>query len=109
MPEIQKRHLQLFISHNNLSKTILKIRISFETFTNVMYVNVTYATICTLNIRNRLGDQNLISRAPPCFERHVKPLFPAVFAVVSTHPFQFQGRLTSGGRPVVKIIAESLS
>jgi hypothetical protein len=27
----------------------------------------------------------LISRAPLCFERHVKPLDPAVFQIVSTH------------------------
>jgi hypothetical protein len=27
----------------------------------------------------------LLSRAPPCFRRHVKPLIPAAFAVVSTH------------------------
>jgi hypothetical protein len=40
---------------------------------------------------HRMGDQNLLSRAPPCFGRHVKP-----------------GR-TSGRWPVVKIIAESLS
>jgi hypothetical protein len=26
-----------------------------------------------------------LSRAPPCFARHVKPLVPAAFAVVSTH------------------------
>jgi hypothetical protein len=29
--------------------------------------------------------KNVLSRAPPCFGRHVKPLVPAVFAVVSTH------------------------
>jgi hypothetical protein len=29
--------------------------------------------------------KNLLSRAPPCFRRHVKPLVPAAFAVVSTH------------------------
>jgi hypothetical protein len=29
--------------------------------------------------------ENLLSPAPPCFERHVKPLVPAAFAVVSTH------------------------
>ncbi|RVE42480.1 hypothetical protein evm_012876 [Chilo suppressalis] len=29
--------------------------------------------------------KNLLSRAPPCFGRHVKPLVPAAFAVVSTH------------------------
>jgi hypothetical protein len=31
------------------------------------------------------GDQNVLSRAPPCFGRHVKPLVPVAFAVVSTH------------------------
>jgi hypothetical protein len=29
--------------------------------------------------------KNLLSRAPPCFRRHVKPLVLAAFAVVSTH------------------------
>ncbi|RVE52732.1 hypothetical protein evm_002605 [Chilo suppressalis] len=29
--------------------------------------------------------KNLLSRAPPCFGRHVKPLVLAAFAVVSTH------------------------
>jgi hypothetical protein len=29
--------------------------------------------------------KNLLSRGPPRFGRHVKPLVPAVFAVVSTH------------------------
>jgi hypothetical protein len=29
--------------------------------------------------------KNLLSRAPPCFGRHVKPLVPAAFAVVSNH------------------------
>ncbi|RVE43327.1 hypothetical protein evm_012031 [Chilo suppressalis] len=29
--------------------------------------------------------ENLLSRAPPCFGRHVKPLVPAASAVVSTH------------------------
>jgi hypothetical protein len=29
--------------------------------------------------------KNLLSRAPRCFRRHVKPLVPAAFAVVSTH------------------------
>jgi hypothetical protein len=32
-----------------------------------------------------MGDQNLLSRAPPCFGRHVKQLAPAVFPVVSIH------------------------
>jgi hypothetical protein len=34
---------------------------------------------------HRMGDQNLLSRAPPCFVRHVKPLVPVTFAVVSPH------------------------
>jgi hypothetical protein len=38
-----------------------------------------------LNGRLRMGDQNLLSRAPPCFGRHVKPLVPVAFAIVSTH------------------------
>jgi hypothetical protein len=42
--------------------------------------------------------RNLLSRAPPCFGRHVKPLVPVAFAIVSTH--------CSFRRPVVKIIAE---
>jgi hypothetical protein len=29
--------------------------------------------------------KNLLSRAPPCFGRHVKPLVPATIAVVSSH------------------------
>jgi hypothetical protein len=33
----------------------------------------------------RVGDQSLLSRAPPCFGRHVKPLIPDAFAIVSTH------------------------
>jgi hypothetical protein len=50
--------------------------------------------------------QSLLSRAPPYFGRHVKPLIPAAFVV---SPLQFQGGLTSGRRPVVNITAESLS
>jgi hypothetical protein len=29
--------------------------------------------------------KNLLPRAPPCFGRHVKPLIPAAFTVVSAH------------------------
>jgi hypothetical protein len=29
--------------------------------------------------------KNLLSRASPCFRRHIEPLIPAAFAVVSTH------------------------
>jgi hypothetical protein len=29
--------------------------------------------------------KNLLSRAPPCFGGHVKPLVTAVFAVISIH------------------------
>jgi hypothetical protein len=38
-----------------------------------------------LNGQSGMGDQKLLSLAPACFGRHVKPLVPAVFAVVSTH------------------------
>jgi hypothetical protein len=34
---------------------------------------------------HRMGDENFLSRAPPCCGRHVKPLVPAAFTVVSTH------------------------
>jgi hypothetical protein len=30
--------------------------------------------------------KNLLSRAPPCFGRHVKPLVPGAFAVVTHQP-----------------------
>jgi hypothetical protein len=40
--------------------------------------------------------EKLLSRAPPCFGRHVKPLVPAAFAVVSTH----QSALDPRGGPV---------
>jgi hypothetical protein len=36
--------------------------------------------------------KNILSRAPPCFGRHVKPLVPAAFAVVSTHQFALDPR-----------------
>jgi hypothetical protein len=38
-----------------------------------------------VEVSHCMGDQNLLSRAPPCFGRHVKLLVPAVFAVVSIH------------------------
>jgi hypothetical protein len=31
--------------------------------------------------------KNVLSQAPPCFQRHIKPLVLAAFAVVSTHQF----------------------
>jgi hypothetical protein len=34
---------------------------------------------------DRIVTKYLLSRAPPCFRRHVKLLVPAAFAVVSTH------------------------
>jgi hypothetical protein len=45
--------------------------------------------------------KNLLSRAPPCFGRHVKPLVLAVFAVVSTH--QFALGLRGGLWPVLLV------
>jgi hypothetical protein len=38
-----------------------------------------------VKVSHRMGDQNLLSRAPPCFGRHGKLLVPAAFAVVSNH------------------------
>jgi hypothetical protein len=35
--------------------------------------------------RLRMGDQNLLSRAPPCFGRHVKPLVPVAFCADPTY------------------------
>jgi hypothetical protein len=37
------------------------------------------------NVGQSLGDKNLLSRAPSFFGRHVKPLVPTAFAVVSIH------------------------
>jgi hypothetical protein len=37
-----------------------------------------------LMVSHRMGDQNSLSRSPLCFGRHVKPLVPVAFAVVST-------------------------
>jgi hypothetical protein len=37
-----------------------------------------------LKVSHKMGDQNLLFQAPPCFGRHVKPLVPAAFAVVNT-------------------------
>jgi hypothetical protein len=44
-------------------------------------------TVSAFGVRSRKLSNigYVLSRAPPCFERHVKPLVPAVFAVVSTH------------------------
>jgi hypothetical protein len=50
-----------------------------------------------------MGDQNLLSRAPPCSGRHVEMLVLAAFAVVSTHSSFKEVRWL-----VVKVIAESL-
>jgi hypothetical protein len=36
------------------------------------------------NVGQSLNAKNVLSRAPPCFGRHVEPLDPAAFAVVST-------------------------
>jgi hypothetical protein len=33
-----------------------------------------------------MDDKNLLSRASPCFSRHVKPLVRAEFVVISTNP-----------------------
>jgi hypothetical protein len=43
--------------------------------------------VCSASDRgsHRISDQNLLSRAPPCFGRQVKPLVSVALAVVSTH------------------------
>jgi hypothetical protein len=46
-----------------------------------------------------MGDQNLLSRAPPCFGRYLQ----------SSAPAPVSRRVVLGGRPVVKTIPESLS
>jgi hypothetical protein len=53
-----------------------------------------------------MGDQNLLSQAPPCFGTHVKPLVPAAFAVVLTPVSRRVDVKQAAGR---KTIAESLS
>jgi hypothetical protein len=63
------------------------------------------ASASFVKVSHQIGAQNLLSRAPSCFGRHVKLLGPTTFAVSTS----FQGGWTSGRRPVVKIIAESLS
>jgi hypothetical protein len=50
-----------------------------------------------LEVSHWMGDQNLLSRAPPSFGRHVKLLVPAAFAVVSIHSFK-EGWRQAGGR-----------
>jgi hypothetical protein len=40
---------------------------------------------------HRIGDQNLLSRAPPRFGRHGKPLGPAAFAVMARSPITLRG------------------
>jgi hypothetical protein len=42
-----------------------------------------------VDVSHWMVDQNILSRAPPCFGRHVKLLVPAAFAVVSIH-FSFK-------------------
>jgi hypothetical protein len=37
-----------------------------------------------------------LSRAPPCFGRHVKPLVPSTFAVVNTHQSALGSRVGYG-------------
>jgi hypothetical protein len=51
-----------------------------------------------------MGDQNVLSRTPPCFGRHVKPLVPAAFAVVSIHSSFKEGWRQAAGRNNCRII-----
>jgi hypothetical protein len=52
-------------------------------------------------VSQRMGDQNLLTPAPSCFGRQVKPLDPVAFADVSATPVS--RKLTTGRRPIVKI------
>jgi hypothetical protein len=50
--------------------------------------SVSFALIVEVKQRRSVivwATKNLLSRSSPCFGRHVKPLVPAAFAVVSTH------------------------
>jgi hypothetical protein len=54
-------------------------------------VPLDYHSIRTSQVKQRWSvigwvTKNLLSRAPPCFGRHVKPLVPAAFAIVSNQP-----------------------
>jgi hypothetical protein len=49
-------------------------------------------------VSHRMGNQNVLTRAPPCFGRYVKPFVPTAFAVVSTHSSFKKGRHKAGGR-----------
>jgi hypothetical protein len=61
-----------------------------------------------VEVSHRMGDQNLLSRAPPCFRRHVKLLVSAAFAVVSSTPVSKRVDVRQvAGR--IKINTESLS
>jgi hypothetical protein len=42
-------------------------------------------SVTFVKVSHLMGDQNLLSRAPPCFGRHVKLLVPAAFALVSSY------------------------
>jgi hypothetical protein len=50
------------------------------------------------------SDQNLISRAPPFFGKHIKPLVPAAFAVVCTHSSFKEGSRQAGGRSLEQLL-----
>jgi hypothetical protein len=56
----------------------------------------------------RMGDQYLLYRAPRASGGTLSR-WSRLHLQSLAHPLQFQGGLTSGRRPVVKIIAESLS
>jgi hypothetical protein len=60
------------------------------------YDRVSSATFSMVS--HKMGGQNLLSRASPCFGRHVKPLIPVAFAVVSTRSNFKEGWPQAGGR-----------
>jgi hypothetical protein len=50
------------------------------------------------NISPSWVTKSLLSRAPPCFGRHVKPLVPAVFVFVSAHSNFNESWCQAGGQ-----------
>jgi hypothetical protein len=60
-----------------------------------------------------MGYKNLFYQTPSCFGRHVKPLIPAAFAVVSTHLIALGPRGVTARSPneflsTIKAIAPAL-
>jgi hypothetical protein len=64
---------------------MIKIMLEEHDGRAVSALSVRSRKLSIVEVSHWIGDQNLLSRAPPCFGRHVKLLVPAAFPVVSTH------------------------